>query len=145
MSKTIVSIILLTVVGCTVIDGVFPVNAVFEDLPEQEQIVVTYQNNTNRTVCLSPASWPTPQGVIDNGSDRIALVIEEERFPMRDVNTDYCPKCATVAPPGAVVSATVPYKMFELPKSAGAKTKELVYTPTAFFCNEGDVRKVNVD
>ena len=86
-------------------------------------------------MCLLPEHWPNHAGKIDQASDRVALVVGQERFPIVDFNTGYCPHgCATPVAPGEQVSSAISYSDFGLPERLMDSPKTLEFTPMAFAC-----------
>lgn len=105
------------------------------DVPEERHIEVTYWNRTNVTMCLLPEHWPNEAGKINQASERVALVIGEERFPIADFNTGYCPQgCATRVAPADRASASIAYADFGIPEQLTDAPKTMIFSPMAFAC-----------
>ena len=142
MTKVLMILIAFFVSSCTISDSVLPIAYDYSDDADQGRILITYRNDSGRTVCLTPASWPTSQGIIDNGSRRISVIIGKLEYPMKDINTDYCPRCAFVVEPNDEIAAIVPYARFSIPETHVRSSKELQYAPTAFFCRTSDLQNL---
>ena len=123
------------VTGCAARSALAPVEFGYVDVPTARRIEVTYRNSTKVTMCLLPEHWPNQAGKIDQGSDRVTLVVGQERFPIMDFNTGYCPQgCAIHVAPGEQVSSSIAYADFGLPERLKDAPKTLEFSPMAFAC-----------
>lgn len=101
-----------------------------------QRIELTYHNKTARTMCLLPEHWPNQAGKINQGSDRMILVVGAERFRVKDFNTGYCPQgCAVRVAPGAELTASVSYADFALPERLWGAAKTLEFSPMVYACS----------
>jgi hypothetical protein len=107
------------------------------DDPAGQRIVLFNRNPTEWKMCLSPDNWPNAAGVLDQASDRVFLRAGGERFPIRDFNTGYCPRCALVVKPHQQVSTAIPYSEFNLPARLYGAPKTLDFHPAAYACDAG--------
>ncbi len=112
----------------------FQIDFELVDLPVEERIEIRYHNDQGQTVCLLPEFWPNKAGKIHQASDRVFLVVENQRFPIADFNTGYCPKCVLKVKPGDTVRASMSYSSFGVPEYLFPKAKQLVLNSKAFVC-----------
>lgn len=135
MKRTGAIAILVLVSGCATQSVLTPIKYEYVDAPAERRIEVTYRNITGVTMCLLPEHWPNQAGKINQASDSVFLVVGQERFPVVDFNTGYCPQgCATHVAPGEKVSSSIPYADFSLPERLKDAPKTLEFSPTAFAC-----------
>lgn len=121
--------------GCATQSVLIPIKYEYVDVPAERRIQVTYHNTSRVTMCLLPEHWPNQAGKINQASDSVFLVVGQERFPIVDFNTGYCPQgCATRVAPGEKVSSSIPYADFGLPERLKDAPKTLEFSPTAFEC-----------
>ncbi|MES1263998.1 MAG: hypothetical protein ABUL69_06545 [Peristeroidobacter soli] len=112
-----------------------PVEFSFADSPQNQSLELTYHNKTTRAMCLLPEHWPNQAGKINQGSDRMFLLVAGQRFPVKEFNTGYCGQgCAVSVAPGAKLSANVSYADFDLPEGLRNAPKSLEFSPMAFAC-----------
>ena len=127
--------ILLFVSGCATKPVLAPVKYEYLDVPAERRIEVTYRNTSQHPMCLLPELWPNQAGKINQASDKVFLVVGQERFPIEDFNTGYCiGDCATRVAPGRQVSSSIAYVDFRLPDRLIDARKELDFSPMAFRC-----------
>lgn len=121
--------------GCAASTELIRIDYQFLDNPVERRIDLTYRNESDSTMCLLPEDWPNLGGKINQASDRVYLVVGQERFPIEDFNTGYCPQgCAFRVAPGKKISASIPYSDFRLPERLNDKLKKLEFSPTAYKC-----------
>lgn len=107
----------------------------FEDDPAREEVRLSFQNATGHRLCLTSEHWPNAAGWLNQSADRVAIIIDGNRFAIRDWNTGYCPRgCAIAVEPDQQVSASIPYSHFELPEGHKRSEKTLDFSPSAFRC-----------
>jgi hypothetical protein len=129
-------IISLILTGCATTTALLPIEYQFKDVPQERRVKLTYQNASRSTMCLLPEVWPNEGGKINQASDKVYLVVGNERFPIEDFNTGYCPQgCAIRVAPGEQVSAFISYKDFNLPDRLINNPKSLEFSPVAFRCS----------
>lgn len=125
----------LLLAGCAPTAQLMSVTYQFEDDPVREEVRVLFQNTTGRRVCLTPEHWPNAAGWLNQSADRVAIIVDGRRFPIRDWNTGYCPRgCAIEVEPDQQVSASIPYSNFELPDDHKRSEKTLQFAPVASRC-----------
>lgn len=125
----------LLLAGCAPTAQLMSVTYQFEDDPVREEVRLLFQNATGRRVCLTPENWPNAGGWLNQSADRIAIITDGRRFPIRDWNTGYCASgCALAVRPDEQVSASIPYSHFELPEDHKRSEKTLEFAPVAFRC-----------
>jgi hypothetical protein len=135
MHKLIINSLVLVLAACATQSKLTKIEYLFADSAQNRSIQLTYHNETTRVMCLLPEHWPNQAGKINQGRDRMILVVGNERFPIEDFNTGYCPEgCAIRVAPGSTVSATVSYVDFALPERLWSSTKRLEFSPMAFAC-----------
>lgn len=128
--------VVFTLTACAAHSKLTRVEYRFADDPQNRNIELTYHNDTTRTMCLLPEHWPNQAGKIDQGSERMVLMVGSERFPVEDFNTGYCPEgCATRVAPGTILSVKVSYADFSLPERLWSATKTLEFSPLAYACS----------
>lgn len=135
--KYVICTLILLVASCASVreSALFPIRYEFSDSPSEHRIVIRFTNDFAYPVCLLPEHWPNPAGKINQASDEVYLMIEEKRFPIVDFNTGYCPAgCSLRVDPDGVVTASIPYEDFKIPKSLFDSRKELVFSPKAYRC-----------
>lgn len=112
-----------------------PVRWVMTDSPEERRIEICFLNDASRTLCISEGDWPTPIGKLHYMSERVALVVGDERFPVEDFNTGYCDgECVIRVLPGKSITGFIPYADFNLPERLRLASKKLEYPLNAFVC-----------
>lgn len=135
MRRQLMTAMLLLLSGCASTTALIPINYRMVDNPQKERIELSYRNESSKTMCLLPEHWPNAAGKINQASDVVDVVVGEERFPIEDFNTGYCPQgCATYVAPGEQVSAFIPYSAFGLPHRLVNELKALEFAPKAFEC-----------
>lgn len=133
------NILLITILSsCASIGDLFPVPFEWEDNYYIDEFHIIFRNNTRDSICLLPEHWPNQAGVINQASGIVFVVINEERYPMRQINTGYCTgsvsDCGFQVLPGESISANIPYSMFDIPRNLYSSDKKLEYQPLAFRC-----------
>lgn len=112
-----------------------PIDYQMADKAAKAGIELSYRNESNKTMCLLPEHWPNAAGKINQASNHVYLIVGDERFPIEDFNTGYCPEgCATYVAPGERISAFVAYSDFNLPIHLINEPKKLEFSPKAFEC-----------
>lgn len=135
MKLTSAIAILVLVAGCATQSALTPIKYEYADVPAERRIEVAYRNTSGVTMCLLPEHWPNQAGKINQASDCVFLVVGQERFPIENFNTGYCPQgCATRVAPGQKVSSSIPYADFGLPERLKDAPKMLEFSPMAFAC-----------
>ncbi len=134
--RTIIPLCIVLLFGCAAgpTSRVFDVAPTVTDEVSLHQFSVTYRNNNNKKVCLTPDNWPNSVGKVDQASSRVWATIEGRQYKIADFNTGYCPQCATKVQPGRTVEAKIPYSEFEIPEQLYQSEKSLHFQATAFFC-----------
>ena len=123
--------------GCSSTSRIIEVEYGFIDNVAERRVELTFRNSFDHTVCLLPESWPNSAGKINQASEYVFLVINEQRYPIVDFNTGYCPgDCATRVASGGKVLAFIPYSDFDIPLSMIEMPKTLEFSPIALRCNE---------
>jgi hypothetical protein len=126
----------LVILGCASRSALMPIKFEYRDDPGGRRVELTYLNSSRYAMCLLPEHWPNSAGKINQASDIVFLVVGQERFPIENFNTGYCPKgCATRVVPGAQVSASIAYADFGLPDRLINAEKSLEFSPVAFKCS----------
>lgn len=123
--------------GCVVTQpqSLFKIDYSIADAPQEGRIYIKYKNNTERPTCLDPANWPTNQGEVDAGPDRILLNVAGHGYPLTQFDTGYCPGCSTRVEPGQELVGFMKYADFQLPPGDYDKAKTLSFTPVASYCS----------
>jgi len=135
MKRTGAIAILWLVSGCATQSALTPIKYEYVDVPAERRIEVTYRNLTGAAMCLLPEHWPNQAGKINQASDIVFLVVGQERFPIENFDTGYCPQgCATRVAPGEKISRSIPYADFSLPERLKDAPKTLEFSPKAFAC-----------
>jgi len=115
-----------------------PVHLVLVDRPRHAKVEVKFVNNTRETLCIAEGEWPTEKGTLNYMGDRVALLVGNQRFPIRDFDTGYCDgrfdPCAYRIKPGATIKAFIPYREFNLPQQLWLRPKKMVYPLYAYVC-----------
>jgi hypothetical protein len=135
MKRTGAALIVALAAGCATHSALIPIKYEYADVPAEHQIEVAYRNTTRITMCLLPEQWPNQAGKINQASDSVFLVVGQERFPIENFNTGYCPQgCATRVAPGETVSSSIQYADFGLPERLKDAPKTLEFSPMGFKC-----------
>lgn len=123
--------------GCAALDSrLVDISYSLRDEPASERVILEYKNTTNRTICLSPEHWPNSAGRIDQPAGAVVLMASEAKYPMEGFNTGYCPQgCAIAVKPGTTIASAIPYKHFNLPRTAFSAPKRLDFHPIGFVCS----------
>jgi len=101
------------------------------DAPAEGRVYVAIANDTSKPFCLDVANWPDEAGTVDSASDRVALIVDGQRFPMAGLNAGYCPGCGIGLKPGASARAFLNYADFALPTELKNLPKQLIFQPVA--------------
>jgi len=132
------TLILLFLVGCTTTGGsIIPIKYQFTDLPAEQRIELRWRNDTSETLCLLPEAWPDSAGIVYGAHESVFLVIDGQRFPMVESMLWECTSafgCSVHVAPGEKVTATIPYKNFNLPKELMDHPKTLEFSTFAEAC-----------
>lgn len=112
----------------------------FVDDISQRQILISYKNKSNRSICLSPVYWPNKHGFLSTGGDLAQLVVAGNSYPMVPNNGGYCPGCATEVRPGQEIKGAFPYSVFELPEELYTEEKQLYFEPGGDYCEDLEVK-----
>lgn len=137
MRRSLILAMTAALAGCASIPGTVPMALQVRDEPAARRIVLVYRNPTEWKMCLTPDNWPNAAGVLDQASNRAVLVAGGERFPIRDANTGYCPRCSLAVKPHEEVAAAIPYSEFALPERLYAAPKSFDFHPQAYACDAG--------
>lgn len=122
-------------VGCASNGELIPVAFEFLDHPSERRVEVVYQNDSKHAMCLLPEHWPNQAGKVMEGARSVQLVVGQQRFPIENFNTGYCPQgCETRVAPGHKISASISYDDFKLPTALEAEPKSLDFSPVAYRC-----------
>lgn len=119
--------------GCASQSQTVPAVYVFEDQPDQDRIKVSFINDTNRRVCLTPEHWPNQAGKIHQ-AESVALVVDGTEYLVEYFNVGFCVDCALAVKPGETVSAFISYDDFSLPEELRNASKELRMPAFASSC-----------
>ena len=105
------------------------------DDPDLKRIEIKIRNDSSKSICLLPESWPNSSGAI--ASNRVILLVGENSFQIKPSNTGYCiaDACATEVKPHETIESFFPYSSFDLPASLWFEKKSLRFTPIAYRCN----------
>ncbi len=121
--------------GCVTKSKMIVIDYKYIDDIKQQRINLSFKNDANFTVCLTPEDWPNKGHKINQASDEVFLIVGDRKFPIQDFNTGYCPKgCEIHVKPGEEVFATIPYEEFSLPKSLYEERKILDFHPNGHAC-----------
>jgi hypothetical protein len=122
-------------VGCASSGELVPVAYEFLDHPSERRVEVVYRNDSTHAMCLLPEHWPNQAGKVMEGARFVQLVIGQQRFPIENFNTGYCPQgCETRVAPGHKISASISYDDFKLPTALETEPKSLDFSPVAYLC-----------
>ena len=124
----------MVVAACAHTSDLFRVDYTYQDNPSQERIDLSFENKSSRSVCLLPEFWPNQAGKVNQASDYIHLVVNQQVFRLTSFNTGYCPSCVTKVRPGEKAEAFIGYADFGLPDSHYHLTKELVFDLRVYNC-----------
>jgi hypothetical protein len=130
-------VFVLLFVGCASGTTTIPVNYQLIDIPDEERIELTWRNDTSSTLCLLQEAWPSSGGMVYQGSNRVFLIVDGQRFPMEPSYWGYCSPptaCAVRVSPGEEVSASIPYRNFSLPIDLRYHPKTLEFSTIAVSC-----------
>jgi hypothetical protein len=109
------------------------------DHPPEERIELRFHNDTERTACLTASMWPDDAGNLNQMGQRIALMVDGQRYPVVRYNKGFCVlvqlACVAAVPPGAEVKASIPYAEFALPATLKYQPKTVDFSPTAPKCH----------
>lgn len=126
---------LLFAFGCAAASEAVYLPYLMSDRPDLRRIELRYRNNTKSAVCVSPDFWPNQAGKIHEATDILVLVVGNERFPVVDFNTGYCPQgCYERVAPGQEIFGFISYDDFQLPERLWTATKRLEFRPQGFAC-----------
>ena len=107
---------------------------VVRDAPDDGRMYLELQNTTGKTLCLDEASWPNSEGEIDSASKRVSINVNGTSFPMKSIDTGYCPGCGAKVKPGGKLTGFVKYEYFNIPREYIYSKKELIFIPVASTC-----------
>jgi len=131
-------ILLALTTGCTT-SGVEDViiDYQFFDNPEESRVELRYQNKNDKAVCIAKEDWPNLAGKINQSSDIVFLEVAGKTLPIEEFNTGFCQgeQCAIVVKPDEIINGFISYDGFNLPENLHASTKNLSYSPPAYFCD----------
>lgn len=106
-----------------------------KDLPDRGLIQLTYTNKSRETTCLGSADWPNEGHMLDQASNRVFVLVDGTRYPIKNVNTGYCVDgCPTYVAPGKTAIAFLRYEDFGLPYKVRNQTKLLDFKPRGYSC-----------
>lgn len=139
MQPTPLFLIVTFVIGLASAITYVPVTWKLIDKPNEAKIEIDFFNDTPHTLCIDSSDWPTRTGTLSSMSESMALLVGEERFPIRDFDTGYCyaksyTDCSVRVSPGKTITAFIPYKEFNLPQRLWFEPKKLVYPVKATVC-----------
>lgn len=121
--------------GCAAQSKLIEINYQYVDNIKEGRVDLSFKNNSNYTVCLTPEDWPNKGHKINQASNEVFLVVGDKKFPIQDFNTGYCPKgCEIYVKPGEQISANLPYGEFDLPESLYSEKKILDFKPYGQKC-----------
>lgn len=96
-----------------------------QDDPANARFVLRYQNDTRRTICLSPDSWPNVAGNIPlTRPPDIWVSVGQQRFPLATF-TEECPTCGVKVKRRSAVTGYLKYSAFKIPDALVKERKEL--------------------
>lgn len=105
------------------------------DQPDEQRLELRYKNDSERAMCLGPEQWPNATGKLNQMGDAVFLVVGNERFPVSDFNTGYCPDdCSQSVAPGEEIVSQISYVDFKLPDRLRFERKTLEFHPQAYPC-----------
>ena len=114
--RIIIMITVAILAGCATVPILVPIDYRYLDQPDLEGIELKYTNSSRRLMCLSQDQWPSKSGLIDQASDLMFLIVDGNRYQIKDTNMGYCiGGCPTYVAPGEEVKAFIPYSKFDLP------------------------------
>jgi len=98
-----------------------------------------YRNVTDQIVCLAPEAWPDSAGRIAGAPQIIVLVIGNTGFPVTAEpgfwgHCDPVDACLIHVAPREVLSVSIPYSSFTIPKELQDKPKELDFEAVGMSC-----------
>ena len=87
------------------------------DNPSEELIEISVKNNTDDQICIASETWPNQFGEIHFAYGWVFLMVDQNRFSIKDFNTGSCPKgCEPIlVRSGKTLKAKIPYRNFDLP------------------------------
>ena len=107
------------------------------DEPVHQQVVLVYENSTSDEMCITRGEWPTEAGKLSFAADSVALLVEGQRFPIRDFNTGICiGDCRHHVLPGKTLVGKLPYSQFNLPKILWKQEKKLDFRVHGYRCKD---------
>ncbi len=127
--------IVFLLAGCASNEALFDLDYQWKDEPRERYLLLTFNNNFDKTVCLLPEMWPNDQGKIDAADGSIYLEIEGNRYFLPNFNLGYCPGCVQEVKPSATVTARLNYSDFNIPFEVESRAKHLVFRPKAYLCD----------
>ena len=109
------------------------------DRPAESRVELHYRNDTKHSKCLTASFWPDAAGKIYQTSDRVALIVDGQTFPIKQFNKGPCVvveyTCVARVAPGKEIVGSIPYEEFGLPASLRDKPKTLYFSPVAPACH----------
>lgn len=121
--------------ACASTPRTVPVDYELVDHMDGRYVEIKFKNTHPFAVCLAPEMWPNEEGMIDAASDFVYLIINEERYSMKEFNTGYCPGCTTRVEEGEQAVARIPYEHFTLPEELFKADKDVQFAPRGVRCN----------
>ena len=92
-------------------------------------------NRSSGDICIDTASWPNHVGFMDGAKARVRVAIDGSEFTMKPFNEGYCPGgCKISVAPGQVLSASVPYANFDIPRELYGREKHLHFPLALWKC-----------
>ena len=121
--------------ACQSTGGTFPIDYTYEDNQEEHLIVLRFQNNSDRSVCLTPTQWPNAAGKLNQAEGLVNVIIGDLEFSVVDFNTGYCAGCQLTVKAGELATAAIPYADFGIPSELFFEPKALKFEPVGAYCN----------
>ncbi len=138
MNKFIYLLLSFVIAGCVTKSEIVKIQYDYFDNPKEKRLDLVYRNTSTHAMCIHPDHWPNVAGKIDQAGDYVYLIVNQQRFPIKNFNTGYCPGCATRVEPGKEIRAFISYEDFNLPEAFHEKVKVLDFHPNGHACTHGN-------
>ena len=125
--------------ACTTPASRTPITYQMFDRPDENRIELRYRNDTKHSMCLTASFWHDAAGQMYQTGDRVALIVDGQRFPIKQFNKGPCVvleyTCGARVAPGKELVGSIAYGEFGLPASLRYKPKTLYFSPLAPACH----------
>lgn len=128
-------VLFLLLTGCasTKVE-MLPVDYQYKDNPSAGTFELIWKNIYPYEVCFLREMWPDKSGLIVSAFDSVSVVVGNDKYVMKLVDGDYCPKCVTRVSSGDEIKAAIPYYWFGLPENLYPEDKKLYFSSKVFRC-----------